>query len=95
MGAGVGGFGGGHVGGGMGGRVRHIGTVNGYPEGWMASTKKTIEDELKFRGIEPAIINEIVSKIEEPDYTAAIWISCLATALVLTVVFVLIWESTP
>ena len=78
----------------MGGRVRHVGELNGYPEGWMTSTKKTIEDELKFRGIEPAVINEVVSKIEEPSIAGPVWIAILATALVLTVIFFLIWENT-
>ena len=79
----------------MGGRVRHVGELNGYPEGWMASTKKTIEQELKFRGIEPAIINEIVSKIEEPSIAPLVWIAILGTALILSFIFFVVWEVTP
>ena len=95
MGGGAVGFGGSGGHGVVGGRIHHVGTLNGYSEGWMASTKKTIEDELKFRGIAPEIISEISSKIEEPSCAAACWISVLATALVLTLIFVAIWEATP
>ena len=87
-------FGGGFAGG-RAGRLHNIGMANGYEEDWMAKTKKTIEDELRFRGIAPEVIAEISHKIEEPSCAPAIAISILATALVLTLVFVVIWESTP
>lgn len=61
----------------------------------MASTKKTIEDELRYRGIEPPVIEEICSKIEEPSYAAPVLIGVLATALICTLIFVMIWELTP
>lgn len=61
----------------------------------MATTKKTLEAELKFRGIDPAIINEVVSKVEEPSVAGPVWIAILATALICTLIFVVIWESTP
>lgn len=86
---------GGHFAGDRAGRMRQIGQLNGYEEDWMAKTKKTIEDELRYRGIPPEVITEISGKIEEPSCAPAIIISVLATALVLTLVFVVIWESTP
>jgi len=95
MGGGAAFSGGGHVVGGSAGRLRSIGVANGYEEEWMAKTKKTIEDELRFRGIAPEVIAEISHKIEEPSCAPAIIISVLATALVLTLIFVGIWESTP
>jgi hypothetical protein len=92
-GGGAGGFGGsGHAGGGY---IRSYGSTQGYAEDWMASTKKTLETELKFRGVAPEVITEIVSKIEEPSYAGPVWIAILATALVLTLIFITIWESTP
>ena len=60
----------------------------------MASTKKTIEDERRFRGIAPEIINEVVSKVEEPSVAGPVWIAILATALVLSLIFFVIWENT-
>jgi hypothetical protein len=33
----------------------HIGRIYGYSEDWMARTKKTIEDELRYRGIAPEV----------------------------------------
>jgi hypothetical protein len=92
---GGGGFGGHGAHGLAGGRITHVGHLNGYSEGWMASTKKTIEDELRFRGIAPEVISEISSKIEEPSYGPTIAISILATALVCTLLFLAIWEMTP
>jgi hypothetical protein len=96
MGGGAAFGGGGHTGGGgRVGRLRNIGSINGYEEDWMAKTKKTVEDELRFRGIAPEVIAEISHKIEEPSCLPAIVISILVTALILTLVFVAIWESTP
>jgi hypothetical protein len=80
---------------GFGGHVRSIGHLNGYGEDWMAKTKKTIEDELRFRGIAPETINEIVSKIEEPSVVMPVLLAIVATAFVCTLIFVAIWESTP
>lgn len=91
-GGGAGGAGIGHFGG--GGFVRHHGGP-AYSEDWMATTKKTLEAELKFRGIDPAIINEVVSKVEEPSVVGPVLIGILATALACTLIFVVIWESTP
>ncbi len=89
--------GGGHFSGGAGraSRMSNIGQLQGYEEGWMAKTKKTIEDELRYRGIAPDVIAEISNKIEEPSRAPAIIISILTTALVLTLVFIVIWENTP
>lgn len=67
MGGGVGGFGIGHGSHVTGASIRHHGIATyGYEEDWMARTKDTIEKELKYRGIDPPIIAEIVDKIEEP-----------------------------
>lgn len=87
--------GGGFIGGGRVSHMHNIGALHGYEEGWMASTKKTIEDELKFRGVDPAVIAEISSKIEEPSSAPQVWIAILATALICTLIFVVIWEMTP
>jgi hypothetical protein len=87
--------GGGNFAGGRSGRLRAIGEANGYEENWMAKTKKTIEDELRFRGISPEVIAEISHKIEEPSHAPGIIIAILATALVCTLIFVAIWEATP
>jgi len=98
MGGGTGfGFsGGGHAVGGRGpSRLRSYGNLQGYEEDWMAKTKDTIEKELKYRGIDPAIIAEVKDKIEEPSFVAPVIISILATALILTVIFWIIWENTP
>lgn len=84
---------GGHVSGAA--RLHHVGDLHGYPEGWMATTKKTIEDELKFRGIEPAVISEVVSKIEEPSSVMPVLLAIAVTALLCTLIFVVIWENTP
>jgi len=95
MGGGAFGFGG-HGGQGFaGGRVHGIGHLNGYGDDWMAKTKKTIEDELRFRGIAPETINEIVSKIEEPSLVMPVLLAIVTTAFVCTLIFVAIWESTP
>ena len=87
--------GGGGVFGFSGGHIRSFGHLNGYEEDWMAKTKKTIEDELRFRGIAPEIINEIVSKIEEPSVVMPVLLAIVTTAFVCTLIFVAIWESTP
>jgi hypothetical protein len=92
---GGGGFGGAHAGGGRVNTVRHIGDLHGYEEDWMVKTKKTLEAELAYRGIAPEIINEVVSKVEEPSCVPAVIIGMLATALVCTLIFIAIWESTP
>jgi len=87
---GSGSFGGGHhfVGG-------HIGRIYGYSEDWMARTKKTIEDELRYRGIAPEVIDEVVSKVEEPSHVMPVLLAIVTTALICTLIFVVIWESTP
>jgi hypothetical protein len=78
-----------------GGRVHHIGILNGYPEDWMASTKKTIEDELRSRGIAPETINEVTSKIKEPPSPVIpVLLAIAATALICTLIFIAVWERT-
>jgi hypothetical protein len=96
-GAGGGFSGAGHAGGGGGrpARLQAYGQLQGYEEDWMAKTKETIEKELKYRGVDPAIIAEVKDKIEEPSIAGPVIIGMLATALVLTLIFVAIWESTP
>jgi hypothetical protein len=79
----------------VGGRVSHIGQMYGYSGDWMANTKKTIEDELRSRGIAPETISEVTSKIQEPP--SAFWpvlTAILATALVCTIIFAIVWENT-
>lgn len=89
---GIGGFSGGHAG---GMTVRRYGVdAWGYQEDWMARTKETLEKELRYRGIESAVIAEVVDKIEEPSIAGPVWIAILATALVLSMVFFVIWENT-
>jgi hypothetical protein len=89
-------FGGSYFGGrGRASHMRHVGQLNGYPEDWMSSTKKTIETELKSRGIEPSVIEAVVSKVEEQPMLAPILAAIFGTALVCTLIFVVIWESTP
>ena len=96
MGGGASGLFGGHGAHGFAGdRVHGVGHLNGYGDDWMAKTKKTIEDELRFRGIAPETINEIVSKIEEPSSVMPVLLAIVTTALVCTLIFVAIWESTP
>jgi hypothetical protein len=95
MGGGAGGFGGTGSHGFAGGKVRHIGHLYGYQEDWMAKTKETIERELKYRGIAPEVIEEVVSKVEEPSHLMPVVVAILATALVCTLIFVGIWENTP
>jgi hypothetical protein len=87
---GSGSFGGGHhfVGG-------HIGGMYGYSEDWMARTKKTIEDELRCRGIEPEVINEVVSKVEEPSHVMPVLLAIVTTAVICTLIFAVVWERTP
>jgi isopentenyl phosphate kinase len=86
-------FGGGHAGAVRPHYMRNYGKANGYSEDWMASTKKTIEDELKSRGIDPVVISPVVSKVHEPRPMVAPIIALIAiTALVCTLIFVVIWE---
>jgi hypothetical protein len=73
----------------------HIGRMYGYSEDWMARTKKTIEDELRYRGIEPEVINEVVSRVEEPSHVMPVLLAIVTTALICTLIFVVIWERTP
>jgi len=73
------------------GHVRHVGSLNGYPEDWMASTKKTIEDELHSRGIAPETIDEITNKIKEPpSRMMPVLVAIAVTALICTLTFVAI-----
>jgi hypothetical protein len=76
----------------VGGRIDRM---YGYSEDWMARTKKTIEDELRYRGIEPEVIDEVVSKVEEPSHVMPVLLAIVTTALICTLIFVVIWESTP
>jgi hypothetical protein len=76
-------------------RVNSVGQLYGYEEDWMAKTKKTLETELAYRGIAPETIKEVVAKVEEPSCASAVIIGILATALVCTLIFIAIWESTP
>lgn len=95
MGGGAGaGFGGGHAYGGGAGRVHAYGQSCGYEEDWMAKTKETLEKELRYRGIEPTVIKEVVDKIEEPSHTGPVWTAIFATAFILTVIFWIVWEIT-
>lgn len=89
-----GGGGGGY--GGAGGRANMVaaGRANGYEEDWMAKTKETLEKELRYRGIDPAIIAEVVDKVEEPSVAMPVIIGILATALILSFIFFIIWETT-
>jgi hypothetical protein len=69
----------------LGGNVRRIGTMLGYDEDWMASTKKTVEDELRSRGIAP---DEITSK---PRMNVLpILLAIVGIALVCAIIFVAI-----
>ena len=95
MGGGAAGFGGHGPNGLAGGRILRIGNLNGYSEDWMTRTKKTIEDELKSRGIAPEIINAVVDKIEEKSCVMPVLLAITTTALICTLIFVAIWESTP
>jgi len=95
MGGGAVGFGGQGPQGTAGGVVRHVGDLNGYPENWMARTKKTIEDELKSRGVAPEIIDAVVDKIEENSCVMPVLLAIVTTALICTLIFIVIWESTP
>jgi hypothetical protein len=95
MGGGAAGFGGQGpqgIGGGVG---RHVGNLNGYPEDWMTKTKKTIEDELKSRGIAPEIINAVVNKIEERSCVMPVLLAIVATALICTSIFFAIGQTAP
>jgi hypothetical protein len=79
---------------GFGSRVRSV-HLNGYGKAWMAKTKKTIEDELRFRGIAPETVDEIVSKIEEPSMVVPVLTTIVLTAFACTLIFIAIWESMP
>ncbi len=72
------------------GRVQGIGRLNGYGDDWMAKTKKTIEDELRSRGIAPETIDEIVSKIEEPSLVMPVLLAVVTTAVICILIFVTI-----
>jgi hypothetical protein len=95
MGGGAVGFGGHGPHGLAGGRIHHVGDLNGYPEDWMTRTKKTIEDELKSRGIAPEIINAVVDKIEEKSCVRPVLLAITATALICTLIFFAILGSAP
>jgi hypothetical protein len=88
------GLGGGHTFGGGRLSLHSYGAANGYEENWMAKTKETLEKELKYRGVDPVVINEVVDKIEEPSIVAPVLIAILVTALILTLVFWIVWENT-
>jgi hypothetical protein len=61
----------------------------------MASTKKTIEDELCSRGIAPETINEVTSKIKEPPSPVIPVLLVIATtALICALIFIAVWERT-
>jgi hypothetical protein len=85
----------GHFVGGRASRMRAVGELNGYSEDWMTSTKKAIEAELKSRGVEPTTIEAVVSKVQEQPMLAPILAAIFGTALICTLIFVAIWESTP
>jgi hypothetical protein len=70
----------------LGGGVHDVGALNGYPENWMASTQKTIEDELRSRGIAPETTNEITSK--PPSRVVPVLIAIAAIALICAIMFV-------
>jgi len=76
----------------LGGSVHDAGALNGYPENWMASTKKTIEDELRSRGIAAQMMNEIPNKTAFP-YTPVL-LAIEVVALLCVIIFVANWEST-
>ncbi len=68
MGGGVGG-GGGHFYGGIGARARafaHHGDVNGFSPDWREQTLKTLEQELKDRGIEPRSGDDLMQVVPTP-----------------------------
>jgi hypothetical protein len=83
------------MGGGAAFRHGHVfGVGHGYPEDWMASTKKTIEDELRSRGISPETINEVTNKIKEPpSILVPVLLSIAVTAVICTLIFVVIWKN--
>lgn len=61
----------------------------------MASTKKTIEDELRSRGVAPELIAEVSSKIEWPSVVGPVLSSIVATTLVCACIFAAIWDFAP
>jgi hypothetical protein len=69
----------------LGGNLRRIGTMLGYDEDWMASTKKTVEDELRSRGIAP---NETTSKPRLP--VLPVLLAIAGIVLVCAIIFVAI-----
>jgi hypothetical protein len=76
------------------GQPHSYGELQGYEEDWMTKTKDTLEKELKDRGIDPAVIKDVVDKVEEPSIVAPILVAIFATALILTAIFWIVWEST-
>jgi hypothetical protein len=61
----------------------------------MASTKKTIEDELRSRGIAPETTHEVTSKIKEPPSPVVpVLLAIAATALICTLICIAVWERT-
>lgn len=81
---------------GLGGRSpRQIGLLNGYEDNWMANTKKTIEDELRSRGVAPELIAEVSNKIEWPSVVGPVLASIFITTLVCACIFAAIWDMSP
>lgn len=72
--------------------LRTIGSINGYEDNWMTSTKKTIEDELRSRGVAPELISEVSSKIEWPSVVGPVLASIVVTTLVCACIFAAIWD---
>jgi hypothetical protein len=70
----------------LGGGVHRVGTLNGYPEDWMASTKKTLEDELRSRGIAPETMNEATGK--PPSRVMPVLLAIATIALICAIIFV-------
>jgi len=61
---------------------------------WMARTKKTIEDELRSSRIAPETINQVTSKIKKPrSHVNPVLLAIAATALICTLIFIAIRES--
>jgi hypothetical protein len=86
MGCGTGGFGGGgHIGG--------AGRAHGYSSTWMADTKKTLEDELRSRGIEPQTPLED-GRIVVPEDKCYCVAHVAIALLIATILFAVFWELT-
>jgi hypothetical protein len=45
-----------------------IDRMYGHPQDWMARTRKITEDELRYSGLAPEVISEVVNKVEGPSY---------------------------